>query len=343
MERFSIWIDNTSKSSEEIKLAIDTFNSNDSTTDSFGRTLINSVDFLSEIESININSTQSCKYQLIKVHMEKVNNSNSADPDDKKRIDQFICDGAIIEYDSRIYYLLLRGNTSLLKTNLRSILGHDVHQHNTLTQYDLIDNENDDFFYWIFNKTHNEKHTLINNDYQIKFLDLIGFKGKTENESTVSTSGSRILEILSTLAFIFENEQTLSVTTELSYSISQNQDSRITISLSQSGTHQIHENLYNGPRLVSLDSYETDFKVKHLIIQILCEYIFVIHPKLKAAFEEDVRTTIWSKAAKLTFIQTLGTDISDRVTVLANSIKNEIREMAEEPEESKGPKQQTLF
>lgn len=340
MERFSIWIDNTPKSFDEIKLAIDTFNGNDPITDSFDNTLTNSVEFLSDIINFDINPTQSCQYQLIRIQIEKINNANRMDPDIKKRIDSFTCDGAIIEYDNRIFYLIFRGNTSLLKTNLRTILGHDSQQRNSLTQYDLIDNEDDDFFYWIFNKTHNEKYTLIDSDYQIKFLDLIGFKGKTENESTVSTSGSRILEILSTLAFIFENEQTLSVTTELSYSMSQNQESRITIGLSQSGTHQIHENLYQGPRLFSLDSYVENLKIQHLMIQILCEYIFVIHPKLKAAFREDVRTEIWSKAAKLTFIQTLGTDISDRVTVLANSIKDEIREMAEEPEE---PEQQTLL
>src|SRR5690625_3663812 len=298
MERFSIWIDNTPKNFDEIKSAIHTFNRNDSITDSFGHTLTNSVEFLSDIINFDINPVHSCRYQLIRIQIEKINNANSMDPDIKKRIDSFICDGAIIEYDSRIYFLIFRGNTTLLKTNLRTILGHDLQQRNTLTQYDLIDNEDDDFFYWIFNKTHNEKYTLINSEYQIKFLDLIGFKGKTENESTVATSGSRILEILSTLAFIFENEQTLSVTTELSYSISQNQDSRITIGLSQSGTHQIHENLYQGPRLFSLASYEEDLRVQHLIIQILSEYIFIIHPKLKAAFEEDVRTTIWSKRSE---------------------------------------------
>lgn len=243
MERFSVWQDNSCSDFSNVIHSLSTFHERaeqqiDHIT---GRTLTKKVDLIGETNSFE---SAGCvfNYQLFEIIIEELSQTYFYSPEEKKRIETFNCEGAVILYNEKIYYIAFRGETSLLKKNLRLVLNHDTN--GTLSPFELIDKKNDDFFYWIFNKHHNEKHKEIDEEYSIRFLDLVAFKGKAENSSTVSSSGSRILEILSTLAFIFENEKFISITTEIGYLIKKDNHSRMTINLSQSGTHYFDEQVW---------------------------------------------------------------------------------------------------
>lgn len=190
-----------------------------------------------------------------------------------------------------------RSSNNGTKTVLRKI-------NNCSKNLEIIANKFDfseDMFIWTIYKALMHEEIFSDEETQLIIERIIGFKGATEESAEVIGKGSTIMNLLSTLAFLFENETVSIIQPRINY----NNNNVIDLKLDINGNVEMDFDTYIGDYLVAQE--ETRNSNVSLIA------LLDIIPKFLAAYLTDKEENMWSNEIKNTFFVNIGKDIQAKI------------------------------
>lgn len=250
----------------------------------------------SENKKIKLNN-QEIKFNLLKFEYERVRPGEEKNPMRSTRI--YSTTGNVIIYTDGVQtqYIINRSNSPNTLTMLRKINDYKGKKNITANPFSI----KDDMFIWMINKVLNGQRKSIDEEGKF-FLDkIMGFKGSTADTlAVVKGSGNRILNILSTLAFLFENENVSNIKPRIQY-----ENETVEVSLDLNGSIDVDLETYSGNYLM----HEENEQYAIVILMVLLEII----PKLLTIYNLELESEEWSFNKKKSFFESIGTNISEKI------------------------------
>lgn len=159
----------------------------------------------------------------------------------------------------------------------------------------------EDFFIWMIDKVLNNIDDSLDENVHLKVNKIIGFKGATEDKlAEVTGLGNRIMNVLSTLAFLFEMEKVNRISPRINFG-----KHTLEITLDTQGSVNINFDTYIGDFL-SLGHKEQSARI------ILLTYLEII-PRLLTSYSNDIENELWSQEKKIEFFNDIGNDIQNKI------------------------------
>ncbi len=246
--------------------------------------------------SINLNNTD-IKYNIVDYNYEKSRYGQESNDMRSQRIQSVT--GSIIVFSDGIstQFIYDRYSSANSLAFLRKI--NDYKGKGEIENYPLMVNE--DFFIWMIDKVINHKDISIDEDKHFGINKIIGFKGSTDDQlAEVSGKGNRIMNIISTLAFLFETETVTHISPRIEY-----ESNVIEITFDLRGNLNIDIDTYTGDYMI------TEPKEKYAKI-VLMTYLKLL-PLLMSGYKNDLENELWSPKKKIDFINDLGNGISEKI------------------------------
>lgn len=267
---------------------------------------------LSDIREWDINGIKT-KYIIMDGYAERAKNYNSWFGDDgelkpREEITSIYENKIVIfEIDGTIKIIFMAG-----KTTASRMLGYLFKKSIWGEIEEFESGINEDLLYWIFQRVKDYPYDSLSENIKMHIPNLISYMGKTrDNINAIRGEGHRISAMLGTIAFLFNNENLKSVRPEIEY-----ERNIVRLELSLAGTYKVWHKNCNG---IFNDVDETEKTAKILIYTYL-----KILPMLVGCYKENVNKGLWSPQIKRYFLESLGTEIMDRVNNALNRIKAEI-------------------
>ncbi|MCU5582468.1 hypothetical protein OCF65_18700 [Bacillus toyonensis] len=258
-----------------------------------------------ENQKITINNHE-ITYNYISYEYEKVRPSEEDNDMRSSRI--YSISGYIIIYTdgTNTQYITNRSGNDGTKTILRKLNNYNK-------KLEIMPNLfriSEDIFTWMIYRVLNYSETSLEDDSHLLLKKIIGFKGSTQDRlAEVKGTGNKIMNLLSTLAFLFENEQVSFINPRIEY-----QNETIEVSLDLNGTIDIDFESYVGDYLMRTE-YE-----RYSIVT-LTTFLEII-PKILTSYHNDKDNGDWSLDKKVQFFTGIGESIQEKINekiALANS------------------------
>ncbi|MEI1230765.1 hypothetical protein [Enterococcus mundtii] len=287
-------IDHIMSYSEWLKPSIDPFDNNNLTfriTKAFPKN-----------ESIQLDN-ETVEYNFLEFQFERVRNSEKSNSNREKRIKIEDYEIIIYSHKNKVKYIVNRGYAPLTLSVLRKLHGYEGKHE---IKAETIGGIKSDLFIWlVYNLIENPSLPLgVNSNLYLK--SLTGFMGKTEDKiNTIQGTGKRILNMLTTLLFLFENQNISKVNLEIKeddhfYDITLGEESFIDVSITD----------YEGPYMFGIEEI-----VKSRIL--LRSFIELIPNLIKIfSYEQTPPRANWSEKKERAFFNEIGKTIKRNITEL---------------------------
>ncbi|UAT31987.1 hypothetical protein K7T73_07140 [Bacillus badius] len=207
--------------------------------------------------------------------------------------------GYIVIYTdgTKTQYITNRSGNDGTKTILRKLNNYNKKLELTPNPFRI----NEDMFTWMIYKVLNSGEDSLEDDSRLVLKKIIGFKGSTHDRlAEVKGAGNRIMNLLSTLAFLFENEKVSYIKPRIEY-----QNETIELSLDLNGTIDIDFESYVG-------NYFMDEEYKKQAKVILITFLEII-PKILTSYHLDRENEAWSVQEKIRFFTSIGETIQGKI------------------------------
>lgn len=305
----SRWTDNSEKSMDEIlenMLDYDNWltRETDPKTGEYLRYKV--VKNFEENQTITLNS-QEITYNYIEYEFERVRDVE--ENNEMKSLRVYPTSGYIIIYTDGVLtqYITNRSGGDHTKTILRKLNNYSKKLELTSNPFTI----SEDMFIWMIYRVLNYGEISLDDDSHLLLQKIIGFKGATNDKlAEVKGTGNKIMNLLSTLAFLFENEQVSFIKPRIEY-----QKETVEISLDFNGVIDIDFESYTGNYLL-----RQDYEKKSIVA--LITFLEII-PKILTSFHNDKDDKVWSPDEKVNFFSNIGASIQAK-------IKEKIAEAASE-------------
>lgn len=305
---FSRWSDNTGRTIDEIIGNMLDFNNwcipyEDPLTNTALKFDIEKV--FHENQNINLNETE-ITFNMIKFDYERSRPGEENNEMRSARI--YPISGFLIIYSDnmRTQYIINKSNNDTTKTILRKINNYTGQGEIKANRFQI----SEDLFIWMISKVLNSESESIDEDVHLEINKIVGFKGSTDNQlAEVIGSGNRIMNALSTLAFLFENEDVSYVKPILEY-----KDHTIELFLKMNGSIDINFENYLGEYFMD----EPDLLKARVILMVSLEVI----PKIIASYGNALENDEWSIERKIDLLLEIGENIQSKVEEKVNLLRN---------------------
>lgn len=246
-------------------------------------------------QKIMINGNE-IQYNYIDYSYEKVRPGEASNEMRSTRI--FSQKGFLIVYTdgTSIQIITNRSSNAGTKTILRKI-------NNCSKNLEIVENINnisEDTFIWTIYKVLESGENSLDEDSELLIEKIIGFKGATDELAEVIGTGSTIMNLLSTLAFLFENETVSIIQPRINYN-----NNTIDLKLETNGNIELDFDTYIGDYLLA----QEPTRYSNISLITMLEII----PKFSAAYLTDVENGDWSKDKKVEFFTNMGTKIQEKI------------------------------
>lgn len=304
---FSKWTDNTDNSMEDILTNILNYHEwfqpeKDPQTNENLDYNIEKV--FEENKQITLNNTI-ISYNYLKFEYERIRPGEEDNTMKSTRV--YSITGNIVIYTdgTKTQYIINRSGNSNTLTMLRKINNYNGKLEITEHPFKITD----DIIIWMIYKVLNAQSESLVEDCHLILQKIIGFKGSTNDRlAEVKGTGNKILNLLSTLAFLFENENVSNIKPKIEY-----EREIIDISMDLNGSVDIDLENYIGQYVYDIEE-EKNAKV------ILTVFLEVI-PKILTAYHLDIENKEWSVEKKITFFNSIGSSILAKIQEKTNKIK----------------------
>ncbi|WP_213810446.1 hypothetical protein [Jeotgalicoccus sp. WY2] len=224
---------------------------------------------MSGIKNYSMNES-SYRYKVYHLYKEDINVGFEKDPNREVRIsitDLYIF---VLTNESITQFIINKSsNDATGKTLLRNLLDYEGRNELELNNINLLLDK--DFYLWLF-------HTVLNrrdSEDDIIIESIEGYRGGNSNSlAHVTGIGSEVLNLLSTLTFIFESERINRVKV-----ITKHMSHKFSIDLYQNGNLKISFSEYEG----SHDELETFESMANIIFDVM----LIVLPKLSSIYNND--------------------------------------------------------
>ena len=182
-------------------------------------------------------------------------------------------------------------------TNLRKI-------NNYSGQLEIIDEKfsiDSDLFFWVVNKVIDFPGVQLGDAQNVKIELVTGFKGETDDRlAEIAGSGDRILNLISTLTFLVENENLSRIEMLLCH-----QKETYGLKLGINSYLEINAEKYQG-RYMKIPDEE-------MIPHIVLNAFLVVIPDLLAIYDQEIEKGQWDNKIKREFLGNIGETIQKRL------------------------------
>ncbi|MFY9901927.1 MAG: hypothetical protein WAK52_04905 [Trichococcus sp.] len=182
-------------------------------------------------------------------------------------------------------------------TNLRKI-------NNYIGQLEIIDEKfsiDSDLFFWVVNKVIDFPGVQLGDAQNVKIELMTGFKGETDDKlAEISGSGDRILNLISTLTFLVENEKLSRIEMQLCH-----QKDTYGLKLGINSYLEINAEKYRGGYMKLPD--------EEMIPHIVLNAFLVVIPDLLAIYDQEIKKGQWDNKIKREFLGSIGETIQERI------------------------------
>ncbi len=295
----SRWSDNTEKTMEEIisnMLNYDDWNI--SVTDPLTNENLryNITKSFENNKVIELNGAE-INYNIIKYEYERVRTGEETNEMRSSRIYSIV--GYIIVYSDnvRTQYITNKSNNDTTKTILRKINNYTGQGEIKSNPFQITE----DLFIWMISKVLNSTDESIDESSHLVIKKIVGFKGSSHDQlAEVIGSGNRIMNALSTLAFLFENEEVTYVKPVIEY-----KNHTIELFLKLSGSIDINFENYLGDYFMD----PTEELTAKVVLMVALEAI----PNIIDRYGNDISNENWSINQKIELIKGIGESIQAKV------------------------------
>lgn len=268
----------------------------DPLTDDYLRYLVRKI--FEENQIITLNN-QEFTYNYIEYEYERVRPGEETNEMRSSRI--YSISGYIIIYTDGINTQCItdRSGGDYTKTILRKINNYSKKLELTLNPFTI----SEDMFIWMIYRVLNYGEISLDEDSLLLLQKIIGFKGSTNDRlAEVKGTGNKIMNLLSTLAFLFENEQVSFIKPRIEY-----EKETVEISLDLNGTIDIDFETYIGNHLM-----RQEYEKKSIVT--LITFLEII-PKILTSYHNDKEKedAPWSIDEKVRFFTSIGESIQEKI------------------------------
>lgn len=249
-----------------------------------------------EIQTITINEID-IMYTYLRYRYETVKKTEQRNPVREKRIKLYEADIIIYQYKGKIYYIINKGFTKSTLTNLRNLLNYEgkgeIEEERTL-------GIKTDFFIWMIHYLIDSPEAFLDPEESTKIISVVGFKGeRADRLAEINGSGEKIMEMLTTLLFLFENKSISKVEATI---LRNNEFFKLTL-----GNNIIDIDL---PSYQGKESIQTEWNIKSRVpIKIFVDLL----PNLVTIYSNELDTKIWSDNKEKQFFKNIGRKISKEI------------------------------
>ena len=297
---YSKWIDNSNISLDDLINNIKVNKQNHiREIDAFDNTPLNyEVDFVYEENQFTIINGKDIYYNYLQFNYEYVKNHEAVNPRREKRVSTYAMNVIIFNYEGKNHYICnKRYNNSTLK-NLRKLAGYKKDL--TITEQRVLGIKTD-LFIWMTHYLIDNPDDFLEKDSETKLLKLTSFKGQTKDKlAEISGSGEKILNMLTTLLFLFENKEISSVKVELTRF-----QEYFSLTLGEKSYVDIDVNEYRGA-----EYFEMAETIESIVV-LKC-FIDVI-PSLIIMFSDELDSKTWTPKKENKFFTGIGRTLSKKI------------------------------
>lgn len=253
--------------------------------------------FFSKNQIVNLNETE-ISYNLINYEYEKVRPGAEKEEMRSNRIQSI--SGFILIYTdgTQVQYITDRSGNSSTLTILRKINNYEGQLEIKKAPFNITE----DLFTWMIFRVMNDSIESLEEESHLLIKKIIGFKGSTRDRlAEIAGTGNRILNQLSTLAFLFENKRVSYIKNKIEYEREQ-----IEFSIDLNGNVDIDFETYTGNYI--LTDYEQMTSTVTLMV------FLEIIPKIITNYYLDIENKYWSENIKVNFFTSIGESISNQIS-----------------------------
>ncbi len=242
----------------------------------------------SENQSIELNGSQ-VEFNMIKYEYEKLRPGATNESMRTARIQNL--SGLVVIYSDgeTTQYIINKSYTSNTLSTLRKINNCSKNSLITEDRY----NVSEDFFMWMIYKFLDKPGQALDESEEIIIESIIGFKGQTDDQlAEMSGNGNKIMNLISSLLFLFENESVSQLKTTIRWK-KKNSSECLELYLSSNNTIDTDIDKYTGQYIFEDDETRT----ANALLMISLEII----PKMMAVYTTEKDEGTWSEKTKKEF------------------------------------------
>lgn len=242
-------------------------------------------------------------YNFLEFQFEKVRHNEQENKNREKRIKLENYEIIIYTHKNLVKYIVNRGYTNYTLSVLRKM--HGYKGKHEIKEETICGIKSDLFIWLVYNLIENPRQNLgVNTKLDLK--SLTGFMGKTEDKiNTIQGSGKMLLNMLTTLLFLFENQNISKVNIEIEdgkhfYDIILGEESFIDVSITD----------YVGPYMLGMKEIVKSKILLRLFIELVPNLIKVFSD------EQTPPRANWSEKKEREFFNKIGKTIKKNITDL---------------------------
>lgn len=209
-------------------------------------------------------------YKVYNYYKENINKGFEQDENRETRVSNTEMYIVVFSNKATTQYLISKSvSDSKGKTILRQLMGYEASGEIETNKISILSDK--DFYLWLFYSVLNDK----NNDEDITIVSIEGYRGSDRETLThVTGSGSELLNLLSTLTFIFESDNINRIKLKVFYN-----SHYVVLSLHNNGNVKIHFSEYQG----TYDELSKGDEIANITLMSM----LLILPKISAIYSQD--------------------------------------------------------
>lgn len=239
------------------------------------------------------------EYNLINYEYERVRPGASREESRSVRI--MPMKGFVLIYSdrNRVQYITNRAGNKHTLTILRKLNNYTGKLEIQEAPFQITE----DLFTWMIFRVMKNVNNSLDDESHLLINKVTGFKGSSRDRlAEITGTGNRILNQLSTLAFLFENKRVFFIKVNIEY-----KNDKIEFSIDLNGNVDIEFDTYIGDH--SLLKIEEEIK-SSVILMVFLEII----PKILTCYHMDKENKDWSEKIKVDFFSDMGKSITEQIT-----------------------------
>lgn len=252
--------------------------------------------------------SEEVEFNYIKFQYETVKKTEKNNPLRDKRIKTNYLQVIIYRIKNKNYYITNRGYNNGTLGMLRRLLGYTG-------KYEILEEKilgiKSELFIWLIKRLIDEPNEFLDDNNQILIQSVVGFKGESMDRlAEISGSGEKIMNMLTTLLFLFENKNISKIETKIKFD-----DSIYPLILGKDSFIDVNINGYLGQDFFG-DREEIEAKV------IIKSFLGVI-PSIINIYSNELELKNWSEKKEQTFFRVIGRTLSKQINEKLKQRKEE--------------------
>jgi len=241
---------------------------------------------------------QDIYFNYFEFQYEYVKRPERSNPVRSKRVGLYNANVIVFAYKRKNYYIIDKGYNDNTLKNLRKMIGYSGKFEISEEQIRGIKT---DLFIWLIHYLIDNPESFLDDSEETKIQSVVGFHGSTEDKlAEITGSGEKIMNMLTTLLFLFENQNISKVEATVL-----RKRERYRLVLGENSHIDINHNYYQGDMV---------FAIKEEIESKVAIKVFVdVIPKLISIFSNELESKKWTENKENKFFKGIGKSLSKKI------------------------------